>query len=317
MNSDPATWPGRCPSGHWLIPVLVCSDAHTCWVWEHMGLTSFLTQGGRPCGVEGLAWFYPKVKWGAWLHVGTTSVSEMGILVGSGSSLLSPLGIGDDRERGPAFPAINYASRSDGSVERCEHVEQRAGSLLQPGSGSCAIYGLLVSACSSRNGGCWWAHGGLETKWEHGVNSWKSMAAEPQSGCFLFRCSRLFPSAPHLLHPKLLLVHGASLVPLSKVEVRSDRSSLRGQCASRRSPFFHMSRANTHTCSLVRDTHIYVYIHTTYSHRDRHSHAHTLRHVQTHRHRHTLRHTHTDTETHRDRHAHTHTLRHVQTQTHT
>ena len=125
-----------------------------------------LIQGGRPCGVEGLAWFYPKVKRGAWLRVGTTSVSEMGILVGSGSSLLSPLGIGDDRELGPAFPAINYASRSDGSVECREHVEQRAGSLLQPGSGSCAIYDLLVSACPSRNGGCWWAHGGLETKWE-------------------------------------------------------------------------------------------------------------------------------------------------------
>lgn len=134
-------------------------------------LTSFLTRGGPPCGVQGPAWFYPKVKWGAWLRVGTTSVSEMGILVGSGSSLLNPLGTGDDREWGPAFPAINYASRSDGLVEFCEHAEQRARSLLQPGAAAVPLCGFLVSACSSRSGGCWWAHGGLETKWEHGVNS--------------------------------------------------------------------------------------------------------------------------------------------------
>ena len=123
--------------------------AHGSWeAWSHI-----LPDMG---GVEGPAWFYPKVKWGAWLRVGTTSVSEMGILVGSGSSLLNPLGIGDDREWGPAFPAINYASRSDGLVELCEHAEQRARSLPQPGSGSCAVLwlpGVCLLLSEWRSGG--------------------------------------------------------------------------------------------------------------------------------------------------------------------
>ena len=77
--------------------------------------------------------------------------------------------------------------------------------------------------------------------------------------------------------------------------------------------------------SVAQSCHIYVYIHTTYSHR--HTQRHTEIDIHTHTHSDTYRHTGTDThsdthtqthtETHRDRHAHTHTLRHVQTQTHT
>lgn len=126
--------------------------------WSHIIPDS----GVLPCSLEGLAWFYSKVKLGARLRVWTTSLSEMGIVVGNGSALLNHLGIGDDRKWGPVFPAINYASDRLAWPGWDEHGERRA-RVPFPGPGATAAWfcGFLVSVYSSLNGGCWWTRGEL------------------------------------------------------------------------------------------------------------------------------------------------------------
>ena len=134
-TSDPAALPCPCPHRTLAGPgsgLYRCSQ-EPCRVRERFalgkrGLMSFRARGVLPCSLDGLAWFYSKVKLGARLCVWTASLSEMGIFVGNGSALLSHLGIRDDRKWGPVFPAINYASDRLAWPGWDEHRERRAGS---------------------------------------------------------------------------------------------------------------------------------------------------------------------------------------------